>query len=423
MAPYMTPTVGRLHWLVQKNRHLIDSFLLRRAPAFVYRAGQRALGAEIPVFTFHAALPDLFEEQCRFLSQNGYRTLSGSEFQRCLSGDEAFTNAVVLTFDDGLKQVWSVAHPILQKYGLRAICFLVPGCIPAEDGSVRPTMADVWTGTATEADVVGIRNGEAPLASWAEIQQMHEAGTFEFHSHTMHHSLVPVSDRVFAFAGPRYDPHFFGNVHVPLYTHDGRDVYSREPLPGLPIFYARPRMHAERRFIPEEELLARCVDVVAAEGTEEFFQRAGWRRVLLAKIAEFRRERGRIGRFETIAERDLAVRQELEASKRTIEMRLPGARVDQLCYPWYAGLPFATAAARDVGFEMCYFGQLPGRPTNRPGQDPYTVVRVDELYVERLPGTGRMSLRALVQRLFDLRSVPSRLFPDRFLTVATGARV
>jgi hypothetical protein len=405
----MTPTAGRLHWMVQKNRHLIDSFLLHRSPEFVYRRRVRPLGREIPVFTFHAVVPDIFEQQCRFLARNRYRTLSASEFERCLAGQETFSNAVVLTFDDGMKQVWSVAHPI------------VPGCIPHDDERARATMADVWRGAATETDVVGIRSGEPALATWAEIRSMHGAGTFDFQSHTMHHALVPVSERVFDFAGPHYNPHFFGNVHVPLYTRDGRDAYDREPLAGLPIFYALPRMQAEHRFIPSEELLAACVERVASEGGETFFERGNWRRLLRDVVRQFRRRHGSLGRYESVAERDRAVREELEASRDLIEARIPGSRVDQLCYPWFGAEPFAVAASREVGFRVSYFGYVPGRLTNRPGQDPFTVTRVDDLYLERLPGDGRMDLSALRRRMFELRAMPGRILPDRFLTSIAGA--
>jgi hypothetical protein len=407
--------------MAQKNRHLLDSFLLRRAPEFVYRGRPRPLGSEIAVFTFHAVVPELFERQCRFLVRNGYRTLSADELRRCLAGEATCTDAVALTFDDGLKQVWTIAHPILEKHGLNGICFLIPGCIGDHDTRVRPTMADVWAGTAAEPDVVGARADEPALATWPEIARMREAGTFEFHSHTQHHALVPVGDRIFSFAGPHYDAHVFGNLHIPLYERGGRAVTSREPVPGLPIFDALPRLCADRRFIPHEDLLDRCVETVAAEGEKAFFGRRDWRRRLLEVVSRFRLERGSLGRFETAAERDRAVREELMASRLAIEARLPGVRADHLCYPWFAASRFALEAARDAGFAAGYVGQVRGRPTNRPGDDPATITRVDELYLERLPGAGRIGLPGLARRLVELRSLPPRLFPDRSEPARAGA--
>ena len=126
----MNPLSQRLSWAYQKNEHLIQSLLLRNAPAFVYSSAPPELSGEVPVFTFHGVDSESFERQCCFLADNGYRTLSAEEFVRVIgSGDAPPRKSIVLTFDDGLKSVWTVAYPLLRKYGLRAICFLIPGCI------------------------------------------------------------------------------------------------------------------------------------------------------------------------------------------------------------------------------------------------------------------------------------------------------
>lgn len=344
----MTPTAGRLRWMFQKNRHLLDSLLLRRAPEFVYTRSAGPLRDEIPVFTFHAVVPEAFEAQCDFLVRNGYQTLSASEFQSRLTGQQPNTApAVLLTFDDGLKHVWSVAFPLLKRYGLRATCFLIPGCIPAEDERVRPSLDDVWEGRATEAEVVAIRKEEPAVATWAEIDRMHESGVVDFHSHTMHHALVPVSERVVDFVGPHFDPYFYGNIHVPLYTRNGEDVTSRDPLPGLPIFQAKPRMQAPRRFFPDEDLIAECTKLASRNGTDGFLHRPDWRRQLERVVADFRNRRGSLGRFETAEERDRALREELEASRREIERRLPGTPVTHLKISGpRIGIPQRTDRAR-----------------------------------------------------------------------------
>ena len=90
------------------------------------------------MFTFHTVLPDIFERQCRYLASNGYKTLSADEFLHTMRRPGPLVKkTVVLTFDDGLKTVWTVAYPILKKYNLKAVCFLIPGCVPGE-GPVRP---------------------------------------------------------------------------------------------------------------------------------------------------------------------------------------------------------------------------------------------------------------------------------------------
>jgi peptidoglycan/xylan/chitin deacetylase (PgdA/CDA1 family) len=66
---------------------------------------------------------ELFEAQMRFLREN-YRVASLDEACRELSGGAKFEPGVVITFDDGYRSAYTVALPILQKYGLPATVYL-----------------------------------------------------------------------------------------------------------------------------------------------------------------------------------------------------------------------------------------------------------------------------------------------------------
>ena len=402
----MNPISHPLHWKFQKNRHVLESLLLRNAPAFVPGRRPRPLRGEVPVFTFHTAEPEGFERQCRHLVENGYRTLDADGFAHWVaSGKAPPENAVVLTFDDGLSQVWTVAFPILRKYGLTAICFSIPGVIPDAESPPRANLADVWDGRAELPDVVAPRRGDEALCSWSEIRAMHESGVVQFESHTMVHGLVPVSDRVFDFQGPHYDPYFYANIHVPVLRRAGEDLIDRAPRAGTPIFWSRPRMSAARRFFDDERVRDRCVERVAREGEASFFARKDWRRELEHELARARRDFGTKGRFETEAERDTAIFEDLGRCREIIESRLPGREVRQICWPWYEAGEFAVEQARRAGYEITYFGQRFGRRTNRAGDDPLHVVRVEEMFVERLPGRGRRGLGEILAEAY-LRRAP-----------------
>lgn len=406
----MNPISHPLHWKLQKNQHVLESLLLHNAPEFVWARRPGALDDEIPVFTFHTAEPARFESQCRHLVENGYTTLSADAFRAALEGAKPASRSVLLTFDDGLTSVWTVAWPILRRYGLQATCFLIPGCIPegpgcipearegsAEGATLRPTLDDVEAGRAEREVVLAPTAGPAAFASWAEVRAMHESGVIQFESHTLYHALVHTSDRLFDFVNPDYDPYFYANIHVPLYRRGGVDVVSRDPVPGAPIYRARPRMSAERRYFDDEAVRERCIEMVAAEGAGAFFARPDWRARLRRVVDE---GRGATARWETPAERDAALEDELRRARDEIEARLPGRRVTQLCYPWYEAGEFAVEASRRVGYAVNYFGQIRGRRTNRPGDDPMHAVRVEEMFLERLPGAGRKGLREVLANAY-----------------------
>jgi peptidoglycan/xylan/chitin deacetylase (PgdA/CDA1 family) len=314
--------------------------------------------------------------------------------------------SVLLTFDDGLKHVWTVAYPLLKKYGLRATCFLIPGCIPENGHQTRATLEEVLKQQASLEDVVSLGHGDSAFATWAEIKVMHESGVIDFQSHTMYHSLVFASDKIFDFMNPDYDKYFYGNIRVPLYSIKGEDVISRDAPLGMPIYFAKPRMSAPRRFFDDEELRNQCIEMVSQRGSHDFFRKQKWRKVLRHFVLDYRKRSMIEERYETLEERDKAITAELLASRKTIEEKLSGKKVTHLCYPWYEAADFAIDASKKAGFKANYFGLIKGNPTNLPGNDPFRVARVEDFFLQRLPGKGRKTIIDIFKRLNDLRTVP-----------------
>ena len=406
----MNPMSPRLSLIYQKNQHLLDSLILRKAPRFVYQSDQDPIDGHIPVFTFHTAIPEWFEAQCQHLAENGYHTLSADEFYSALtSKHQPVKKSVFITFDDGLKHVWTVAFPLLKKYGLKATCFLITGCIPEDDHRVRPTLEDYWKGEASLDEVLCMAPTEEALATWNEITIMHESGVIDFQSHTMYHSLVFTSNAVFNFVHPEFNPYFYGNIFVPMYTKSGQDVVSRDPLLGMPIYQGQPRMIAKSRFFDDEGLRTACITAVQNEGGQEFFQEKGWRKKLELVMTDYRRQHKVSERYETPEEREHALVEELRESRVIIEERLKGKNVNQLCYPFYEGDEVSIRASQTAGYDVNFFGQRKGRLVNRPGDDPLNVVRVEDIFLRRLPGSGRQSLVDLIKDFWDMRKLPAEV--------------
>ena len=80
---------------------------------------------------------DQLEEQFQLLLREGYNCVSLQEvLNHILNGSPMKKKPVILTFDDGYKNNFTVLYPLLQKYNLKAVIFLVPSFIKkAEAGN------------------------------------------------------------------------------------------------------------------------------------------------------------------------------------------------------------------------------------------------------------------------------------------------
>lgn len=153
----------------------------------------------VPVLMYHHVTPSggslscsvkNFESQMRFLAKHGYTTLTGEQFAGFLKGEAVPNKSVLLTFDDGYLNNYEYAHPILQKYNMHALMFLITQYIHA--GPIRPTMlngADLVNSPGHYECKELIAQGRANevMLRWDEVRAMQQANTFEFHSHTHTH--------------------------------------------------------------------------------------------------------------------------------------------------------------------------------------------------------------------------------------------
>lgn len=72
--------------------------------------------------------PSSLEEQLKFLHTEGYQTISLSELQSSFETNSPLPRkSVILTFDDGFRDFYTNAFPLLKKYNLRAVAFYVGG--------------------------------------------------------------------------------------------------------------------------------------------------------------------------------------------------------------------------------------------------------------------------------------------------------
>lgn len=76
-------------------------------------------------YIYYMAKSD-FEAQMAYLAKNNYHTLTMEEVEAYYHGNYKLPKkAVALTFDDGLLNFKTVVKPILEKYNLKATCFVI----------------------------------------------------------------------------------------------------------------------------------------------------------------------------------------------------------------------------------------------------------------------------------------------------------
>ena len=67
-----------------------------------------------------------FEEQLQYLQKHHYKTLTLEEVYRYLQGNEKIPrNSVLITMDDGYMSNYELAFPLLKKYQMNAVVFLI----------------------------------------------------------------------------------------------------------------------------------------------------------------------------------------------------------------------------------------------------------------------------------------------------------
>lgn len=104
--------------------------------------------------------PDRFEQQMEYLSKNGYTPIDLNRLFGIFSGQSlAPSKPVVLTFDDGYQDFYTIVYPILRKYNFTAVSFIPTGLI-----------------------------GGGYYMSWPQIKEIHNSGLVDFEAHAVTHA-------------------------------------------------------------------------------------------------------------------------------------------------------------------------------------------------------------------------------------------
>ncbi|MCI7343763.1 MAG: polysaccharide deacetylase family protein [Fusobacterium necrophorum] len=138
---------------------------------------------EIPILMYHRLVDNdegkgvhsiyydvhSFEKQLQYLQKNGFTTITFREYKGLTDIQKKEKKYIILTFDDGYEDNYTLLFPLLQKYQMKAVIYLVSHL------------------TCNQWDVEETNEKEFPLLKKEQILEMHASGLVEFGGHTMHH--------------------------------------------------------------------------------------------------------------------------------------------------------------------------------------------------------------------------------------------
>ncbi|MGE4357865.1 MAG: polysaccharide deacetylase family protein [Candidatus Omnitrophota bacterium] len=127
----------------------------------------------VPVLMYHSinyeegllyVKPEVFQKHMEYLKRANFQVISLDEFLEIMRANKKFPRrTVVITFDDGYRDNFTYAYPVLKKYNFPAVIFLVTGRIGRDERYLN----------------------------WDEVKKMAESKIIDFGGHTRNHIYLP----------------------------------------------------------------------------------------------------------------------------------------------------------------------------------------------------------------------------------------
>lgn len=140
----------------------------------------RSFEFSVPILTYHSidnsgsiisVSPERFRNQMQYLSNLSFNVITLDEIIDCINKNRPFPpRSIAITFDDGFKNTYEIAYPLIRGFGFNATVFLVTGYCGRKNQ---------WNGQPG-----GIPDLE--LLEWDEVMEMADNGIV-FGAHTVNH--------------------------------------------------------------------------------------------------------------------------------------------------------------------------------------------------------------------------------------------
>lgn len=317
-------------------------------PRFLYF--RRDLNGHVPAFCYHDISGEEFESHLQYLAANAYRTLTCDELvQRVSAGpadvtSQSHVREVALTFDDGLATYYEEVYPLLRRYRMKAVAYIVPAWI-----------------------------GRPGFLTWDQCREMQASGWVDIQSHSYAHARVVTSatlTRVWhrserspiPWGVPGFDP-----------SLEDKRIARLPVLEGASLFSGCPGLRIPDRFWHE------CTSLAVQEANGDIERHF---KLLLQEHAGSMRRVDEAQLREWMAE-------DLQRSRAAIEHAIPGHVVRHFAFPWHANSTLAWQAVEAAGFVSAAVGLrcTDRSEERRAGLIP--IFRVNMDFLSCLPGSRR----------------------------------
>lgn len=338
---------------------------------------------KIPVLTFHtvsnhtdnrpwsflSTSVSCFEKTLKYLKKHNYQTLTLKElYDWRANGKEDNVKRVLIHFDDGFLDNYTIAYPILKKYGFKATVFISPEFVDP-----RPIVRELQYENIINKKSVDVANTWGYM-SWEELRKIDSENVIDVQAHAMTHTWYPSEPTVI-------DWHHEGDSYYWLvWNHDPNSKpfwlteYDETKVEyGTPVFkYAKSI--SGKRFIPSQEAISFCKSYYKNHKQEYAHFSESQKQDFFKELnRELKKALGEnIGYFESEKDFLERLKTELVDSKKIDEEHL-GKTVEFLAWPGGAVSEEAYKIASEAGYLSW---TKKGKPYNEISDDPHFVYRV-----------------------------------------------
>ena len=312
-----------------------------------------------------------FENSLKYLKKHNYQTVTLKElYEWKQSGVKDNVKRVLIHFDDGFLDNYTVAYPILKKYGFKATVFISPEFVDP-----RPIIRELQYENIINNRKVDLENVWGYM-SWEELKKVDSEGVIDVQAHAMTHTWYPNEATLVDWHHPKDNYYWLVWNRYPESKPFWLTDYDETKVEyGTPVFkYAKAI--SGKKFIPHQEVMDFCKEYYDLHH-EEYVANSYDKNAKLTFVAEFNEKLkekfgSNLGVFETDEEFLNRLKIELVESKKIDEERLE-KKIEFLAWPGGAVSEEAYLIAKEAGY-LAWTKK--GKPYNEIGDDLQDIYRV-----------------------------------------------